>query len=175
MAGRFAPIARTRFAGGSLAFLAPLRKKNWVVYAKPPFAGPEAVLAYLRVTPIASQSPALDEAGVTFRYKDYRRNGQERYRTMTPDPGEFIRRFLLYVLPRGFHRFATMGCLPAPPGRQTSRALKLLAAPPPKVERGSSDDADAAPTDWRPPCPCCGGRMIIIETFERGKAARAPP
>lgn len=76
-----------------------------------------------RVAISNSRLIALDEAGVTFRYKDYRRNGHERYRTMTLDPGEFIRRFLLHVLPRGFHRFATMGCLPAPPARQTLRAL----------------------------------------------------
>jgi Putative transposase/Transposase zinc-binding domain len=163
------------------AFLAPLRKKNWFVYAKPPFAGPEAVLAYLsrythRVAISNSRLIALDEAGVTFRYKDYRRNGHERYRTMTLDPGEFIRRFLLHVLPKGFHRIRHYGLL-ASAGRAANiaRARELLAAPQPKVECGSSDDADDAPTDWRPPCPCCGGRMIIIKTFERGGTARAPP
>src|ERR671919_549403 len=91
------------------AQLAPLRKKNWFVYAKPPFAGPQAVLAYLarythRVAVSNRRLVALDADGVTFRYKDYRRNGQERYRTMTLVPGEFIRRFLLHVLPKGFHR-----------------------------------------------------------------------
>jgi hypothetical protein len=80
------------------AVLAPLRKKNWFVYAKPPFAGPGAVLAYLsrythRVAISNSRLIALDEAGVTFRCKDYRRNGRERYRTMTLEPGEFMRRF----------------------------------------------------------------------------------
>jgi hypothetical protein len=163
------------------AFLAPLRKKNWFVYAKPPFAGPEAVLAYLsrythRVAISNSRLVALDEAGVTFRYKDYRRNGHERYRTMRLDPGEFMRRFLLHVLPKSFHRIRHYGLL-ASAGRAANiaRARELLAAHQPKVECGRSDDADAAPTDWRPPCPCCGGRMIIIETFERGSNARAPP
>ena len=170
-----------RPATPSLLILAPLRKKNWFVYAKPPFAGPEAVLAYLarythRVAISNSRLIALDEAGVTFRYKDYRRNGHDGYRTMTLDPGEFIRRFLLHVLPKGFHRIRHYGLL-ASAGRKANiaRARELLAAPQPKVECGGTDDADAAPTDWRPPCPCCGGRMIIIETFERGGHARAPP
>src|ERR1044071_6475904 len=96
---------RTAFA----AHLAPLRKKNWFVYAKPPFAGPEAVLAYLarythRVAISNSRLITLDESGVTFRYKDYRRSGQARYRTMTLAADEFIRRFLLHVSPKGFHR-----------------------------------------------------------------------
>ena len=152
------------------AFLAPLRRKDWFVYAKPPFAGPQAVLAYLsrythRVAISNRRLIALGETGVTFRYKDYRRSGSERYRTMTLEPGEFIRRFLLHVLPKGFHRIRHYGLL-ASAGRAANIAYarKLLAAPRPKIDR---DDADAAgPADWRPPCPCCGGRMIIIETFD---------
>ena len=166
---------RRAFAG----FLAPLRRKNWFVYAKPPFAGPQAVLAYLsrythRVAISNSRLIALDKA---FRYKDYRRNGDERYRTMTLDPGEFMLRFLLHVLPKGFHRIRHYGLL-ASAGRKANiaRARQLLAAPQPKAERGRTGNADAtAPTDWRPPCPCCGGRMIVIETFEPGNDARAPP
>jgi putative transposase/transposase-like zinc-binding protein len=163
-------------------FLAPLRRTNWFVYAKPPFAGPEAVLAYLsrythRVAISNSRLIALNEAGVAFRYKDYRCNGRERYRTMTLDPGEFMRRFLLHVLPTGFHRIRHYGLL-ASAGRKANiaRARELLAAPQPQAEcNGTGADA-AAPSDWRPPCPCCGGRMIIIETFERGGGrARAPP
>jgi hypothetical protein len=108
--------------GAFVKFLAPLRRKNWFVYAKPPFAGPEAVLAYLsrythRVAISNSRLIALDEAAVTLRYKDYRRNGSERYRTMTLDPGEFIRRFLLHVLPKGFHRIRHYGLL-ASAGRE---------------------------------------------------------
>ena len=91
------------------AHLPPLRRRDWFVYAKPPFSGPEAVLAYLarythRVAISNSRLIALDERGVTFRYKDYRRNGQARHRTMTLSADEFIRRFLLHVLPKGFHR-----------------------------------------------------------------------
>jgi hypothetical protein len=164
------------------AFLAPLKKKNWFVYAKPPFAGPEAVLAYLsrythRVAISNSRLIALTEAGVTFRVKDYRRNGSERYRTMTLEAGEFIRRFLLHVLPKGFHRIRHYGLLASAHAKANiARARELLAAPQPKAE-GNGTGADAAtPSDWRPPCPCCGGRMIVIETFERGgDRARAPP
>jgi hypothetical protein len=162
------------------ALLAPLRKRNWFVYAKPPFAGPEAVLAYLsrythRVAISNSRLIALDETGVTFRYKDYRRNGRERYQTMTLQADEFIRRFLLHVLPTGFHRIRHYGLL-ASVGRKVNiaRARELLAVPQPKAECSEPDDT-AAPSDWRPPCPCCGGRMMIIETFERGGHARAPP
>jgi hypothetical protein len=164
------------------AVLAPLRKKCWFVYAKPPFAGPEAVLAYLsrythRVAIANSRLISLDQAGVTFRYKDYRRDGRERYRTMTLEAGEFIRRFLLHVLPKGFHRIRHYGLL-ASATRKTSiaRARALLAVPQPVPACSTTEDANiAASADWRPPCPCCGGRMIIVETFERGGEARAPP
>ncbi|MER8977218.1 MULTISPECIES: IS91 family transposase [unclassified Mesorhizobium] len=165
------------------AFLAPLRRKNWFVYAKPPFAGPEAVLAYLsrythRVAISNSRLIALDEAGVTFRFKNYRRSGSERYRTMTLEPSEFLRRFLLHVLPKGFHRIRHYGLL-ASAGRKANiaRARQLLAARQPDAERSETGDTAeaAAPTDWRPPCPCCGGHMIVIETFGRGNDARAPP
>ena len=96
--------------------LAAVRKKRFVVYAKPPFAGPEAVLAYLarythRVAISNRRLIAFDETGVTFRYKDYRRDGAERQRVMTLAPHEFIRRFLLHVLPRGFHRIRHYGLL----------------------------------------------------------------
>jgi Putative transposase/Transposase zinc-binding domain len=164
------------------AFLAPLRKTSWFVYAKPPFAGPGAVLTYLsrythRVAISNSRLIALDEAGVTFRYKDYRRNGCERYRTMRLEAGEFIRRFLLHVLPKGFHRIRHYGLLASASCKANmARARQLLAAPQPEVEGSATGDAVAAhPTDWQPPCPCCGGRMIIVATVERGGNARAPP
>jgi Putative transposase len=147
-----------------------------VVYAKPPFAGPAAVLAYLsrythRVAISNRRLICLDENGVTFRTKDYRRDGAARYGTMTLATDEFIRRFLLHVLPKGFHRIRHYGLL-ASAARKTNvaRARQLLAVPP---------DAEPAepvePTDPRPPCPCCGGRMIIIETFQRWSQPRAPP
>lgn len=109
-------------------------------------------------------------------YKDYRCNGRERYRTMTLGPHEFIHRFLLHVLPKRFHRNRHYGLL-ASPGRKANiaRARQLLAAPRPKAECSGTGTDAAAPTDGRPQCPCCGGRMIIVETFERGSLARAPP
>jgi hypothetical protein len=171
---------REAFAG----HLAPLRRKNWFVYAKPPFSGPEAVLAYLarythRVAIAYSRLITLDERGVTFRYKDYRRNGQERHRTMTLAADEFIRRFLLHVLPKGFHRIRHYGLLASPGGKANiARARELIAAPMPAVDLPAAAqhaaDPDAA-ADQRPPCPCCGGRMMIVEVFGRGGAPRGPP
>lgn len=166
------------------AHLAPLRRKNWFVYAKPPFAGPEAVLAYLarythRVAISNSRLVALDERGVTFRYKDYRRNGRERLRAMTLALDEFIRRFLLHVLPKGFHRIRHYGLLASATCKANiARARELIATPEPPMQLPAEhDDTVAAGTaaDHRPPCPCCGGRMVIVETFERGGAPRAPP
>jgi Putative transposase len=98
-----------------------------IVYAKPPFAGSEAVLAYLsrythRVAISNSRLLRFDEAGVTFRYKDYRRDGADRQQTMTLATDEFIRRFLLHVLPRGFHRIRHYGRSPVPPERPASPA-----------------------------------------------------
>jgi Putative transposase/Transposase zinc-binding domain len=159
-----------------LRHLSPVRKKRWVVYAKPPFAGPEAVLAYLarythRVAISNSRLLAFDQRGVTFRYKDYRRSGADRQQVMTLPADEFLRRFLLHVLPRGFHRIRHYGLL-AGSTRQASLALarQLLAvAPPPE------DTALEEPPDPRPPCPCCGGRMMVIETFTRWQQPRAPP
>jgi hypothetical protein len=159
-----------------LRHLAPLRKKKWVVYAKPPFAGPEAVLAYLsrythRVAISNRRLISFDETGVTFRYKDYRRDGADRQRAMTLRPDEFVRRFLLHVLPKGFHRIRHYGLL-ASAGRKANVALarQLLAVPAP-----AEPEEPAPAPDPRPPCPCCGGRMVVIEIFQRTAQARAPP
>jgi Putative transposase/Transposase zinc-binding domain len=159
-----------------LRHLAPIRNKTWVVYAKPPFAGPQAVLAYLsrythRVAISNRRLIALDDTGVTFRYKDYRRDGADRQRTMTLSPDEFIRRFLLHVLPKGFHRIRHYGLL-ASGGRKVNVALAraLLAVPAPT----EAEQPDPPPPP-RPPCPCCGGRMVIIEIVLGAARARAPP
>ena len=146
--------------------LSPVRKKHWVVYAKPPFAGPEEVLAYLsrythRVAISNRRLLAFDETGVTFRYKDYRRDVSDRQQTMTLATDKFIRRFLLHVLPRGFHRIRHYGLL-ASSARKASLALArelLNVAPPP------DDDTPDEPADVRPPCPCCGGRMVITVSY----------
>ncbi len=160
-----------------LRHVAPTRREPWIVYAKPPFAGPAAVLAYLsrythRVAISNRRLLALDERGVTFRYKDYRRSGAERYQVMTLTTDEFIRRFLLHVLPRGFHRIRHYGLLASGCRRdKLAHVRQLLAAPLPAPE----PDEAPEPSDHRPPCPCCGGRMLILETFERCSQPRAPP
>ena len=182
--GFFGELDRLRHRHAFTAHLAPLEKKNWFVYAKPPFAGPEAVLAYLarythRVAISNSRLIALDDRGVTFRYKDYRRNGQARYRTMTLAPDEFIRRFLFHVLPKGFHRIRHYGLLASAACKTNiARARELIAVLAPSVSPPPEhDDAGTTNTvaEHRPPCPCCGGRMIIVETFERDGAPRGPP
>ncbi len=166
------------------AYLNPCRKAEWVVYAKRPFAGPEAVLAYLarythRVAIANSRLVAFDGDRVSFRWKDYRaakaNGGRERYKTMTLAAPEFIRRFLIHVLPEGFHRIRHYGLL-ANGGRAANiaRARALLGVPTESADTARSDDAQTSPADPRP-CPCCGGPMIIVETFERGVQPRAPP
>jgi hypothetical protein len=136
----------------------------------------QAVLAYLsrythRVAISNRRLVAFDETGVTFRYKNYRRDGVDRQRTMTLSHDEFIRRFLLHVLPKGFHRIRHYGLL-ASTGRKANvaRARELLAAPAPAEVKEA-----ALPPDPPPPCPCCGRRMVIIEIFQRAARARAPP
>jgi hypothetical protein len=172
----FGSIAQLADRRAFMRRLAPVRKKRWVVYAKAPFAGPESGLAYLsrythRVAISNRRLLAFDEAGVTFRYKDYRRDGADRPQVMTLAADEFIRRFLLHVLPRGFHRIRHYGLL-AGTARKASLALArdlLAVALPP------DDDTPEEPLDPRPPCPCCGGRMVIIEAFARWSQPRAPP
>ena len=177
--GTHAPLTDPkRFA----KFLAPLRKKRWFVYAKEPFAGPKQVLAYLsrythRVAISNSRLLKADAGGVTFRVKNYRMDGAARYTTMTLDPAEFMRRFLLHVLPKGLHRIRHYGLL-ATGTRADNIALarKLLGNAeteitdlPRTVEEA---DGAAATEPHTPSCPCCSGRMRIIETFLRGETPR---
>jgi hypothetical protein len=175
--GHHAPLADAQtFA----AYLAPLRNTEWVVYAKPPFGGPAAVLAYLsrythRVAIANSRLVALDNNTVTFRCKDYRVEGRDRYKLMTLAAAEFIRRFLIHILPTGFHRIRSYGLFAnGARAENIARARQLLNAP---TRQNQPDD----PTDLdQPPalshaCPCCGGRMIIIETFEPGCSPRTHP
>jgi Putative transposase/Transposase zinc-binding domain len=160
------------------AWLAPLRQCEWVVYAKRPFAGPQAVLAYLsrythRVAISNSRLIALDERGVTFRWKDYRVKGRSRYKAMTLDAAEFMRRFLLHVLPGGFHRIRHYGLL-ANCSRSASLPLarQLLQVPSPAVQPCASELDAARPTFV---CAHCGRAMVIVQTFTRGEPIRAPP
>jgi Putative transposase/Transposase zinc-binding domain len=168
--------------------LAPLRKAEWVVYAKRPpellskGGGPEAVLAYLarythRVAIANSRLVALDDAGVTFRWKDYRAKGRGRTKRMTLAVAEFIRRLLIHVLPDGFHRIRHYGLL-ANGGRadNIARARRLLDMTAIQGDASDARDADDnEPQMLSYPCPCCGGRMVVIETFERGGAPRHHP
>jgi len=162
--------------------LAPLRRTEWVVYAKRPFAGPEAVLAYLsrythRVAVANSRLVAFDDAGVTFKWKDYRAEGRKRGKLMTLAVDEFIRRFLIHVLPSGFHRIRHYGLFAnGSRAENIARARQLLHVPePPRqpADTGCADDSEPQPSSY--PCPCCGGRMIVIETFQRGCTPRHRP
>ena len=176
--GEFAALADAHtFAD----WLAPLRQCEWVVYAKRPFAGPEAVLAYLsrythRVAISNSRLVAMDERRVSFRWKDYRAKGRTRRKTMTLGADEFMRRFLLHVLPSGLHRIRHYGLL-ANGTRKASlarvRELLLQAAD----TTAQTSDVDAEPECTRPSffCPHCGSPMIILHTFARGQPIRAPP
>ncbi len=164
-------------------WLAPMRKCEWVVYAKRPFAGPQAVLAYLsrythRVAIANSRLVALDERGVTFRWKDYRDKGSTRHKTMTLTPEEFMRRFLLHVLPGGFHRIRHFGLI-ANNGRREKLALarELLNVGPTAVAESKSKPAGVSCELVRPSFVCahCGGQLIVLETFVRGQSIRAPP
>ncbi len=157
------------------AFLAPLRKAEWVVYAKRPFGGPQAVLAYLsrythRVAISNRRLISADDAGVTFKWKDYRIEGPGRYKTMTLPIHEFIRRFLIHVLPKGVHRIRHYGLFAnGNRAANIARARELLAAPAPSQPPETSEAAPLDESRVLPrPCPCCGGRMIIIETFAHG-------
>jgi hypothetical protein len=166
-------------------WLKPLRQCKWVVYAKRPFAGPEAVLAYLsrythRVAIANSRLIAMDEQGVTFKWKDYRAEERYRHKTMTLNPDEFIRRFLLHVLPSGFHRIRHYGLL-ANTTRKDNLALarELLmgkkADEPTDAEMNSADTADGCDESATYVCPDCGAPMLVMETFLGGQLPRAPP
>jgi len=178
----FGPHAHLAERRAFAAYLAPLRRITWYVYAKPPFGGPKAVLAYLarythRVAIANSRLLARDQQGITFRYKDYRADDRARQKVMTLATSEFIRRFLLHVLPHGFHRIRHYGLLARPScADNIARARKLLA-----VTMPQDHNADAGAVDPNEPttpshlCPCCGGRMITIEIFERGSTPRHRP
>jgi Putative transposase/Transposase zinc-binding domain len=173
--GNHAPLAKGKAFS---AYLAPLRGSEWVVYSKRPFGGPQAVLAYLsrythRVAIANSRLIALDNDGVTFKWKDYRAKGRERAKVMTLAVDVFIRRFLIHVLPSGFHRIRHYGLLASSTRVESiARARQLLDASAPQDKHC---DADAHPEGTSHPCPCCGGRMIIIETFAPGSTPRYRP
>ena len=178
--GEHAALAET---AAFKAWLAPLRRCEWVVYAKRPFAGPQAVLAYLsrythRVAISNSRLLAMDERGVTFRWKDYRAKdgakGKKRHKAMTLSPQEFMRRFLLHVLPGGFHRIRHYGMLANSRRRDNlalARQLLQVTSPPPEA---AADDGSDSP---RPTFVCahCGHAMRVLQVFLRDCSIRAPP
>ena len=162
------------------AFLKPLRKTKWFVYAKRPFAGPEAVLAYLsrythRVAISNRRLISADADSVTFKVKDYRIDGPGRTKTMTLAAHEFIRRFLIHVLPKGLHRIRHYGFLANGSRADNIARIRLMldGAVTPEADERTDDDGQAqTPADA---CPCCGGRMIVIETFEPGATPHYRP
>jgi hypothetical protein len=170
------------------AYLGPLWKTDWFVYAKRPFAGPKQVLAYLsrythRVAISNSRLISADASGVTFTYKDYRIEGPERYKTMTLEPGEFIRRLLMHVLPKGFHRIRHYGLLAnggITRAEKLARARELIAAsgqvgPQPSPPHDGTCEDTTLSEELDHACPHCGRRMLIIETFEPGQRPRYRP
>jgi hypothetical protein len=162
-------------------YLAPLRKTEWVVYAKPPFGGPDAVLAYLsrythRVAISNNRLISADANTVAFQWKDYRVKTGDRRSVLRLATGEFIRRFLVHVLPDGFHRIRHYGLLASSTRKSNiAKARSLLGAE--TAKRDDPPNADVIPLTLREPCPDCDGPMRIIETFHRGQKpqTRAPP
>lgn len=158
-------------------WLAPLRKCEWVVYAKRPFAGPEAVLAYLsrythRVAISNQRLVTMDHNGVSFRWKDYRAKGRTRYKTMTLAPDEFIRRFLLHVLPGGFHRIRHYGLLANARRRENLAKVRTLL----DVDQPEPVNDDTGTTVMSAfVCRCCGSTMRVVEILMRRQPIRAPP
>ena len=153
-----------------------------MVYAKRPFGGPQAVLAYLsrythRVAIASSRLIACDRNSVTFRWKDYRAEGREREKVMTLTIAEFIRRFLIHVLPQGFHRIRHYGLLASGTRADNiAQARRLLDVRATQTEAGDANGAEAnEPKPLSHPCPGCGGRMMIIERFRRGSSPRYRP
>jgi hypothetical protein len=177
--GDLAPLADQRAFDAARA---PPRRSEWLVYAKRPFAGPKAVLAYLsrythRVAISNARPVRLDDKGVAFTWKDDRIKGRDRLKTMTLDPAEFIRRFLLHILPSRFHRIRHYGLFAGTVrAHNIERVRQALAAPKAQPQRKSAeaDNDGEAPSAARR-CPCCGGRMVIVDTFERPRPAPSPP
>ena len=184
--GEHAALAETK---AFTAWLKPWHQREWFVYAKRPFAGPAAVLAYLsrythRVAIANSRLIAVDEHGVTFKYKDYRHKGRTRYKTMRLATDEFIRRFLLHVLPSGLHRIRHYGLFANSARRENlaqarERLMRQTTEDPTEGLTHDTDNPDGGkrsePDHATYLCPHCGAPMRIIDTFARGQLPRAPP
>jgi len=173
--GNYANLADTH---AFKRFLRPCRRRKWFVYAKRPFAGPKTVLAYLsrythRVAISNRRLIRVDANGVMFRVKDYRRNGSDRYTTMTLAPHEFIRRFLIHVLPKGLHRIRHYGLFASGvKANNLNRMRELLGVAAPEVGAPAEGDDKLQPGADAQPCPSCGSTMRIIEVFDAGCTPR---
>jgi len=178
--GRHAHLADPR---AFKRFLRPARRRKWFVYANRPFAGPKAVLTYLsrythRVAISNHRLIRADARSVTFKVKDYRIDGPKRLTTMTLATPEFIRRFLLHVLPKGLHRIRHYGLFASSAKAQNLlRMRELLDAP--SIDTDNPDDGTDEPAQEDHSdsqlCPCCGGKMRVIEVFDAGKEPRHAP
>ena len=173
----FGDLKRLAQPDAFAAWLAPFRKSEWVVYAKPPFGGPEAVLAYLsrythRVAISNHRLISADAATVAFRWKDYRIKSGDRQKIMRLATPEFIRRFLIHVLPNGFHRIRHYGLLASSARKDCLAHARDMLGVAPAPDEPPTDETAPDPC---PPCPCCGGTMVIIETFAAWCRPRAPP
>jgi hypothetical protein len=156
--------------------LVPTRQSDWVVYAKRPFSGPEAVLAYLsqythRVAISNRRLVSYDKHTVTFKYKDYRAKGRKRHTTMTLATDEFLRRFLIHILPRCFHRIRHFGLFANHQRKQNLQCIRRL------LGEGEVNPAPREEKDKLPPfvCRTCGTPMVVIEILPRPQRCRAPP
>lgn len=177
----FGDLTALADANAFAKWLAPFRKSEWVVYSKPPFGGPEAVLAYLsrythRIAISNSRIVSADANTVAFHWKDYRIRRGDRMKVMQLATDEFIRRYLIHVLPDGFHRIRHYGFLASAQRKANIAKIRTLLG----VQTASQEDtliAESVPLTLREPCPDCGGPMRIIETFQRGEVprSRAPP
>jgi hypothetical protein len=178
----FDDLADLADADAFCEWLAPIEKTEWVVYAKPPFGGPEAVLAYLsrythRVAISNHRLISADADTVSFRWKDYRIKRGDRMKVMRLETSEFIRRFLLHVLPVGFHRIRHYGFLAGARRKDKVTQIRALLGTATAADPNQSADDPAPPLTLREPCPECGAPMRIIETFRRREIprSRAPP
>jgi hypothetical protein len=163
-------------AGHFMAWCKQQQSMEWVVYAKPPFAGPQAVLKYLsrythRVAIANRRLQSIDETHVSFTYKDYRRKGNNMHRTMQLTCDEFMRRFLLHVLPTGFHRIRHYGLLASKAKLNMARQA-LHVAPPPEIKNPANESkADSAPFV----CRQCQSPMKVSGLRLPAYLPRAPP
>lgn len=177
----FGDLAGLRERGAFRSYLATQRRREWVVYAKAPFAGPEQVLRYLarythRVAISNRRLVALDDdGGVTFCWKDYRANGRARSKVMRLSAGEFMRRFLLHVLPEGFHRIRHYGLLAnGHRAAMLARCRELLDLSPVPAETDEESQGQRRRKAAVPACPCCGGPMLMIERLPGPSRRRYP-